>query len=155
MRILLDTNLLVRAAITPKGAAREILRLMEASTEHVLILSPYLLSEVADVLRRDRIRTRWPLTDEQVSSYCHLLATAAAEGSPLDLPLNLPPVIGDPKDQAVLEAAVAGAADVICTLDGHFNSPAVLTFCAGHSIRVLNDVDLIRLLRTLAQSTNL
>ena len=46
MRILLDTNLLVRAAITPEGLAREILRLVEASEHHVLVLSawPPLLS---------------------------------------------------------------------------------------------------------------
>lgn len=65
MRILLDTNLLVRAAITPKGSAREILRLIEASADHTLVISAYLLSEVTDVLRRDRIRARWPLTDEE------------------------------------------------------------------------------------------
>ena len=54
MRVLLDTNLLLRAAISPKGSAREILRLIEAAEEHVLVMSPHLLSEVADVLRRDR-----------------------------------------------------------------------------------------------------
>ena len=58
MRILLDTNLLVRAAITPDGAARQVLRLIEADQSHVLLISPYILSEIADVLRRDRIRAK-------------------------------------------------------------------------------------------------
>jgi putative PIN family toxin of toxin-antitoxin system len=151
VRILLDTNLLIRAAITPEGLARKILRLIEAGADHILVLSPYLLSEVADVLRRDRIRARWPLTDEEVYSYCQYLASVGQEVSPP----ALPHVIQDPKDQAVLDAAVAGAVAVICTLDTHFTMPAVLTFCAAHSIRVLNDVDLIHLLRTLDQPTNL
>ena len=58
LRILLDTNLLVRAAITPIGIARVILRLIESIETTVLVVSAYLLSEVADVLRRDRIRAR-------------------------------------------------------------------------------------------------
>ena len=104
MKILLDTNLLVRAAITPKGSAREILRLVEAHVDHVLVLSPYILSEVADVLRRDRIRARWPLTDEEVRSYCHYVASVGEEV----FPAPLEPVIQDPKDQAIIETAVAG-----------------------------------------------
>jgi hypothetical protein len=76
------------------------------------ILSPYLLSEVADVLRRDRIRTRWPLTDEEVYSFCQRLARAGEEVSPP----TLPQVIQDPKDQAVVDAAVAGRAKGLGTI---------------------------------------
>ena len=52
---------------------------------------------------------RWPLTDEEVHSYCHYLAGVAEEVSPQ----SLPPVIQDPKDHAVLETAVAGAVSII------------------------------------------
>jgi predicted nucleic acid-binding protein len=45
MTILLDTNLLVRAAISPLGSAREILRRIEASEGYVLVVCPYLFSE--------------------------------------------------------------------------------------------------------------
>jgi predicted nucleic acid-binding protein len=62
VRILLDANLLIRAAITPSGAAREIPRLIETNEAHVLVISMHLLAEVADVLRRDRIRERWPIS---------------------------------------------------------------------------------------------
>src|ERR1041385_5515704 len=104
MRILLDTNLLVRAAITPEGSAREILRLIQLSDAHVLILSTYILSEVSDVLRRDRIRARWPLTDEEIRLYCQYLARVTEEVSDEPLP---PVMIDDPKDQAVLQTAVS------------------------------------------------
>ena len=143
MRVLLDTNLLVRAAITPHGAAREILRLLEASDDHVLVISPHLLSEVSDVLRRDRIRARWPLTDEEVRLYCQHLARIGEE-----VPSQpLAAVIQDPKDQAVIEAAVAGGVVVICTLDKHFFTAPVQLFCAAHAIRIMNDADLLDCLR--------
>ena len=143
MRILLDTNLLVRAAITPKGSAREILRLIEASAEHTLVISTYLLSEVADVLRRDRIRARWPLTDLEIGAYCQYLARVAEEVTPEALPA----VIHDEKDQAVVETAVSGRVDAICTSDGHFYQAPVLEFCEAHAIRVLKDVELLNRLR--------
>ena len=47
MRFLLDTNLLVRAAITPGGLARKLLGYIEEGEEHVLIVSSHILSEVA------------------------------------------------------------------------------------------------------------
>jgi predicted nucleic acid-binding protein len=92
MKILLDTNLLVRAAISPQGSAREILRLIEASESHVLVVFPYLFSELADVLCRDRIRARFPLTGEELRSYCEYLATVGEEVSPK----ALHPVINGP-----------------------------------------------------------
>lgn len=143
MRILLDTNILVRAAISPEGPARAILRLIEASEEHALVISAYLLSEVADVLCRDRIRVRWPLTSEEVRSYCEFLARVGEE-----VPVQpLPPIIDDPKDQPIIEAAVAGAAAVICTFDAYFYRQPVLAFCATHGIRVMSDADLLQALR--------
>ena len=143
MKILLDTNLLVRAAISPQGSAREILRCIESNERHVLVVSPYLFSELADVLRRDRIRARFPLTGEELRSYCEHLANVGEEVSPK--PLG--PVITDPKDQAVIDAAVAGEVDVLCTSDKHFYKDEVIAFCATHGIQIMNDVDLLRLLR--------
>jgi putative PIN family toxin of toxin-antitoxin system len=143
MKILLDTNLLVRAAISPQGSAREILRFIEASERHVLVVFPYLFSELADVLRRDRIRARFPLTEEDLRSFCDHLAAVGEEVSPK----ALGPVIDDPKDQAVIEAAVCGEVDVLCTSDHHFYKDPVIVFCAGYGIQIMNDVDLLRLLR--------
>jgi predicted nucleic acid-binding protein len=42
MRVLLDTNLLLRAAITPDGLARKLLQRIERGN-HVLIVSSHLL----------------------------------------------------------------------------------------------------------------
>lgn len=139
MRILLDTNLLVRAAITPEGLARKILDHIGKKDEHVLILSAHLLSEVADVLSRPRIRARWPLSADEIQKYCQYLSAAGQEVKIQPLP----PVISDPKDQAVIEAAVSGEANTICTSDAHFFKSPAAEFLAERGIAVLSDVDLI------------
>jgi putative PIN family toxin of toxin-antitoxin system len=139
VRILLDTNLLIRAAITPEGLARKILDHIGAKDEHVLILSAHLLSEVADVLSRPRIRARWPLSDDEIQAYCQYLSAAGQEVKIQPLP----PVISDPKDQAVIKAAVCGNADTICTSDAHFFKSPAGEFLAERGIAVLSDVKLV------------
>ena len=142
MRILLDTNLLVRAAITPVGLARKILNHIGNNEEHVLILSSHLLAEVADVLSRPRIRARWPLSDDEIQTYCQYLSAAGQEVKIQPLP----PVISDPKDQAVIETAVCGNADAICTSDAHFFKSPATEFLAERGIAVLSDAKLVAVL---------
>ena len=142
MRILLDANLLIRAAITPYGLARKILHLIEASQEHVLIVSSHLLSEVADVLSRPRIQSRWPLSGNEIESYCQYLSAAGEEVKIR----QLPPAISDPKDQPVIEAAVSGRAEVICTGDTHFYESPAREFLAACGIAVMTDRDLVTVL---------
>lgn len=142
MRILLDTNILVRAAISPGGIARAILDRIRRNDDHVLVISSYILSEVADVLSRPRIRARWPLSNDDIQAYCQLLSSAAEEVS--IRPLT--EAIADPKDQAIIEAAVAGRVDAICTGDVHFEARSVREFLAGFGIAVVTDHNLITLL---------
>jgi putative PIN family toxin of toxin-antitoxin system len=142
VRILLDTNILVRAAISPDGLARKILDRIRDNDEHVLVVSSHILSEVADVLSRPRMRARWPLSDDEIQRYCQFLSAASEE-------VSIRPVaqvIDDPKDQAVIEAAVAARVDAICTGDVHFETQAVREFLAGFGIAVLTDRDLLALL---------
>ena len=136
MRILLDTNLLVRAAITPNGLAKHLLSCIEARETHVLILSSHLLSEVADVLRRPRLQARWPLSDVEIETYCRYLTRV---GQVVVLQALASPVISDPKDQAVIEAAISGRVEVICTSDAHFYNPPAKDFLTKRGISVLTD----------------
>jgi putative PIN family toxin of toxin-antitoxin system len=123
MRILLDSNLLVRVGISPFGAASAIVRLIQTAPEHVLLSSEHLRNEVADVLGRSRIRERFAITDRSVKQFLERLANTSENVAPDPLPA----VIVDPEDQAVIEAAVSGRADVLCTLDRHFHTPEVLS----------------------------
>jgi putative PIN family toxin of toxin-antitoxin system len=141
MRILLDSNLLVRAAITPNGLARKLLRCIEESEEHVLIVSSHLLGEVADVQRRPRIQAHWPISSQEIQSFCRYLSRIGEE-----IPFQpVSPVISDPKDQAVIETAVAGRANMICTSDAHFHKPLAKEFLEQRRILVVNDLELLEL----------
>ena len=143
MRVLLDTNLLVRAAITPGGLARRLLRCIEENDEHVLIVSSHILSELAEVLSRPRIQARWPLSTDDIQNYCRYLSKIAQE-----VPAQqIAAVISDPKDQPVIEAAVSGQADGICTSDAHFYEPLVKEFLKERGISVLTDKDMLLLLQ--------
>ncbi|MGC1722312.1 MAG: hypothetical protein WA746_25280, partial [Isosphaeraceae bacterium] len=48
-----------------------------------------------------------------------------------------------PDDDPVVYTALAGAADVICTVDRHFYEPNVLQFCSRFGIRIMDDVELL------------
>ncbi len=67
MRIVLDTNILVRAnpTATPGGLARDLL-LRSVSGPHVLVLSAPILIEVGLVLAYPHVRARWPLSPETI-----------------------------------------------------------------------------------------
>ena len=54
-RVVIDPNVLVSAAITPSGAVAEILDLIDASVI-TPVVSPWLLTELTLVLRRDKFR---------------------------------------------------------------------------------------------------
>ena len=72
MRIVLDTNILVRANAKAKGPARELLLLIVHSTEHTLLLSPFLLRELERVFGYDRVRAATKLTDAEVVELCSM-----------------------------------------------------------------------------------
>jgi hypothetical protein len=56
VKILLDTNILVRTAISPDVLAKKILDQIGDNDEHVLVISSHILSEVADVSSRPGCR---------------------------------------------------------------------------------------------------
>lgn len=70
MRIVLDTNILVRAnpKALPEGLARELL-LTAISEPHTLIVSAPLLTEAQRVLKYPHVARRWPLTQEAIEQY--------------------------------------------------------------------------------------
>src|SRR5262245_17858304 len=115
MRIVLDTNILVRSHAAATGPARELLRLLAASGQHTLVLSTEILQEVERVFRYQRVRKVARLTDEQVARYLRELQLASY--SETVFPGPAPRVVPrDPDDDPVVHTAVVGRADVICTL---------------------------------------
>lgn len=146
MRIVLDTNILVRANAKAKGPARELLQLIAGSPDHTLLLSPFLLQELERVFSYERVRISSKLTSEEIIDYLGYLR--AKELSEMIFPGPAPRVVpSDPDDDPVVHTAVIGRADVLCTLNRDFYSPEVLEYCRERGVCIANDVDVLRLLR--------
>jgi len=144
VRILLDTTILVRAHQNAEGLARALLLELLAA-RHVLVLSASLLEEAERVLYYPRLVKASKLQPEQVTEYLEFLS---ASSHLVEIDRTLPVPISDPKDSHVLQTAVAGRVDVLCTLDADFYEQPVLVFCEAKGIRVLHDFELLRLIRS-------
>jgi len=142
MRIVLDTAVLVRATAKASGPARLLLEQIAAGG-HQLVISPFLLEETERVLFYPRIQSLYRLSPAEVQEHVDCLQAAAE----IVEPVVARPVVKDPRDDPVLFTAVAGRANVLCTLDRDFYDPAVLDFCRTLGIAVMNDVELLQLLR--------
>ena len=68
MRVVLDTNILIRANPKGRGPARELLE-KTIFGDHILVTSDFLLQEVARVLAYPRIEKRWRLHPREVEHY--------------------------------------------------------------------------------------
>jgi len=148
MRVVLDSNVLVRAVASPHGPAGELFERLCA--QHVLISSPEMVVELAKVLDYQRIRRLHGLSDEQIAEFIDTIETGALLAR---CPASLPRVVpDDPDDDAVVATAIAGAADVICSRNRHLFHDSVLKYCQKHAVRVLDDLTLLAELRAREQS---
>ena len=145
MRVVLDTNILVRAnpKVSPQGLARDLL-ITIVSGGHVLILSTAILAEVQRVLAYPHVQARWPLTGDAIGQYLVFLEAASVL---VELPAVSPAVVSDPDDDPILQTAIAGRADILCTRDEAFRHEVVGRVCAANGIRILDDITLLHELR--------
>jgi putative PIN family toxin of toxin-antitoxin system len=140
MRIVLDTNILVRANVKTQGPARNLL-LKIAYSDHVLIASAFLLREVERALAYPRLQKLWRLSLKDIQEHLQFLVRISELVHPL---IGPPVVLTVPNDDPVVYAAVYGKADVLCTLDRDFSEPEVVAFCRNRGISILNDVELLQ-----------
>jgi len=145
VRVVLDTNILVRAnpKVSPQGLARDLLPTI-VSGPHVLILSSAILVEVQRVLTYPHVQARWPLTGETIEQYLVFLEAA---GVLAEIPEASAAVVSDPDDDPILQTAIVGHADVLCTRDEAFRHEVVERVCTAHGIRILDDIALLQELR--------
>jgi putative PIN family toxin of toxin-antitoxin system len=146
MRVVLDSNVLVRATGHSSGPARAVfLRLLEPP--HSLIASKHLLDELRRVLNYPRVRKVHGLSMERIEQH---LADVAASAETVDLPVTLASIVPhDPDDDPIVATAVYGRADVLCTRDRHLHRPKVVEYCQQFEIRILTDTGLLDELRKL------
>jgi putative PIN family toxin of toxin-antitoxin system len=147
VRIVLDTSILVRAHEGANGPARELLlRIIES--DHVLVTSDDILHELAKVLRYPRMLALHGLSEGRIYDYIALLRSAS-ELVRTD-PLLITPV-RDVNDTIVMQTAIIGDAEVLCTKDQDFFDPPAQPFLQRADIEVLDDVPLLSRLRAKQQ----
>ena len=100
MRLVVDTNLMIRSLLSP-GPARQFFRV--APLTHQLLYHPEQLSELRDVASRPRLK----IAAEAVTE---LVERIERYGHRADCDLNVKLDCRDPKDDYVLALALAGTA---------------------------------------------
>jgi hypothetical protein len=65
----------------------------------------------------------------------------------VDVDNTVAPPIRDAKDIHIVQTAISGKADYICTLDEHFYEVPAVMFCSERGVTVISDIDLLRLVR--------
>jgi len=115
MIVVLDTNVIASATLSPRGAPAEIIRRWEAD-EFELVTSPPLISEFERVLSYPRVRKYLKLSEEEIDGLQKWLRVVATL---VDPKFTLEIVEKDPADNRVLECAVAGEASYIVTGNTH------------------------------------
>jgi len=113
-RAVLDTNVLVSALISPGGgSARLLLELRSGAFE--LILSPLLLAELREVLRRDKFRRY--VSEAEADAYVALIRSEGVVRA--DPGPSLEPISPDPDDEYLIDLARDAGADALVTGNAH------------------------------------
>jgi hypothetical protein len=115
MEAVLDTNVAVRGAISPKGPSAEIIKAWRARS-FAWVTSPPLLQELESTLRSPRLKRYIAWSDDELAEFIALVRAVAK----IVVPTSRIDVIRlDPADNRVLEAAVEGHVDYVVTGDRH------------------------------------
>jgi putative PIN family toxin of toxin-antitoxin system len=150
MRLVLDTNVLARVVMSPHGPAAELFDRVRAG--HLLVSSPEMLSELSRVLGYERVRSIHQLDDVGVERF---VREVEAGSQLVRLPQDIPAVVNaDPDDDSVIATAILGQAEAICTRNRHFYAADVIAYLRRWSIEVIDDVQLLVLLRNQDDRTD-
>ena len=140
VRIVVDSNLLIRAFVNSNGlAGRLLLNIVDRG--YSLLVSNEILLEVARVLRYPRLIKLHGEDDGAVYNFVEWLRIVG-EGIVLNPLLRVP--IRDESDIFVVQIALSGGAEILCTCDRDFFEPPASIFLASRRITVLTDVQLMR-----------
>lgn len=112
IRAVVDTSVLVRAIIRPQGTVGPIIKQLQAGA-YIYLYSAEVLEELADVLSRPRLHQKYALDSAATATLLKLLWL---RGERLDPQVQVV-ACRDPKDNKLLELAIAGRAEAIVTGD--------------------------------------
>lgn len=125
MNLVIDTNVLVAALRSKRGASNALLTSILDEPDIAWLCSVPLFLEYEDVLMRAEFVLE---TGRSRSDYAGFLGNLAASIVPVELHFLWRPQLSDPKDEMVLETAVNGRADAIVTFNQKDFAPAIAKF---------------------------
>lgn len=138
MRLVLDTNVVVAAFRSRRGASSVLLRRTEAGTNRMLC-STALLLEYEAVLGRAATREA---TGHSLRDVERIMDALAAIAKPVEVRFRTRPLLRDPNDEIVIEAASNGRADAIVTHNVKDFAPAQIL-----GIDIATPAEILRRLR--------
>jgi putative PIN family toxin of toxin-antitoxin system len=139
VRLVLDTDVVVAAMRSPRGASAELLRRMDAG-QAVMLLTVALALEYEATCTRAEHRLASGLSAMEVGHYVDGLIAMA---EPVRAFIRWRPQLRDPGDELVLEAAVNGQADAIVT----FNESHLREARTNFGIQVIRPGEALRRIR--------
>jgi uncharacterized protein len=113
MKVVLDTNILISAFITPNGEPAQVVKLLQTE-DFYLILSADVFKEIERVIQYPKLRRLYHYTDEQVEAFLEGIRRIAIWIAETE---RLAVVDADESDNRFIELAVAGSARYIITGD--------------------------------------
>lgn len=138
MNVVLDTNILVSAAISPKGPSAEIIKAWRAGRFSWVTSIP-LLDELGRVLSSRRVRRYLTWSSQEVREFVRLAGETAGVVEPARM---ISVIAGDPADNRILEAAAEAKADYIVSGDSD-----LLSLGEFEGILILSPVRFLAVLR--------
>jgi uncharacterized protein len=134
IRAVVDTNVWISAFINPHGAPARLLARF-ALGHFLLVTSPYLLGEAADVLGRIRIRRAIRRTEDEMVQLLVMLR----ERSDIVYPSGSLRACRDPKDDLVLGTAMVGRAHYLVSRDDDIKrDEALIAALAEQGVEVVS-----------------
>jgi len=124
MRVVIDTDVVLSAFISAKGASRQLL-LDALDRKFLLLLSTPLLLEYESVLGRPAHLERAQATNSDVLEVLDALAGVCI---PVWSDFRWRPTGGHADDELVIETAISGQADAVATFNVKHIAPARLAF---------------------------
>jgi putative PIN family toxin of toxin-antitoxin system len=124
VRLVLDTDVVVAAMRSPRGASAELLRAVRRKRATMLISTAMFL-EYADVCLRPEHRRAAGLVTRQVEYFLDAIAVMA---EPVEVHYRWRPQLRDAGDEMVLEAAVNGQAAGLVTFNRRHYADAPARF---------------------------
>ena len=137
MRVVIDANVFVSAALKPHSKPAQIIDLVKEG-KIALVLSHAILEEIRQVFRYPKIRKELRLTVREIDQ---ALAEIAAGAVLTPGNLKFEAVKDDPEDNRYVECAVEGQADYIISGDHHLTR-----LKAFQGIKIINPATFLELI---------